>query len=55
MVIGENVHLRGVIKKYVDCIYKIENPYGTSINNEPFLNIIYFEAIKQIRRYSHHL
>ena len=31
MVIGENVHLRGVIKKYVVCLYKIKNSYGTSI------------------------
>ena len=33
MVIGENVHLRGVIKKYVDCLHKIKNPYGTSKKN----------------------
>ena len=37
--------LRGVIKKFVDCIYKNKTPKDTSMKIEHFLNIIFLGYI----------
>ena len=47
-------NIRGVIKKFVDCLYKVKIPYGTSMKCWKFLKHHILRLYKKHRIYTYH-
>ena len=51
LVTPKNLCVRGVIKKFIDCLHKIETPYGTSMKFWAFLKHHIFKLYNKL----HHI